>query len=97
MYKYKNKIRQLFIRHFRRLEEVASMLTLEIYGEFITWPETFALLMMKYYQENRVSFIVHRNCVHTGWNTSEEKNFKTAKFAGDTVVQEDLCYCHQFT
>ena len=71
------------------------MLTLEIYGEFITWPETFALLMMKYYQENRVSFIVHRNCVHTGWNTSEEKTFMHGKYAKAVKVQEDLCYCHQ--
>jgi hypothetical protein len=90
-------ITQLFIRHFRRLEEVTTMLTLEIYGKFITWPEAFALLMMKHYREHRVPFIVHRNCVHTGWNTSEEKTFINAKFEGAAEVQEDLCYCHQLT
>ena len=73
------------------------MLTLEIYGKFITWPEPFALLMMKHYREHGVPFIVHRNCVHTGWNNSEEKTFMNAKFRGAAEVQEDLCYCHQLT
>jgi len=71
------------------------MLTLEIYGEFITWPEAFAQLMMKHYREHQVPFIVHRNCVHTGWNTSEEKTFMHGKYAKTAKVQEDLCYCHQ--
>jgi hypothetical protein len=88
-------IQQFVIRHFRRLEEVTTMLTLEIYGKFITWPEAFAQLMMKHYREHQVPFIVHRNCVHTGWNTSEEKTFMHGKYAKAVKVQEDLCYCHQ--
>jgi len=71
------------------------MLTLEIYGEFITWPEAFAQLMMKHYREHQVPFIVHRNCVHTGWNTSEKKTFIHGKYAKAVKVQGDLCYCHQ--
>ncbi len=44
------------------------MLTLEVYGQFVTWPEEFALLMMKYYRNRGIPFVVHRNCVHSGWD-----------------------------
>ena len=45
------------------------MITLEIDGQFITWPEDFAIAMMTYYLKNGVSFTVHQNCVHTEANT----------------------------
>jgi hypothetical protein len=48
------------------------MLTLEIYGKLITWPEDFALLMMKYYQKHGVSFIVHKDCINKGRDTTTE-------------------------
>ncbi len=41
------------------------MMTLEVYGKIISWPEDFALLMMKYYENNGVPFIVHRDCTDT--------------------------------
>ncbi len=47
------------------------MLTLEVYGKYITWPEDFAALMMAHYKSHGVSFTVHRNCVHSGWSTSD--------------------------
>jgi hypothetical protein len=59
------------------------MLTLEVYGKFITWPEDFALLMMKYYRKHGVDFILHRNCVHTGWDNTTESistNERTGPF-----------------
>ncbi|HEX9022982.1 MAG TPA: hypothetical protein VF799_03995 [Geobacteraceae bacterium] len=46
------------------------MLTLEINGKFITWPEEFAILMIGHYKNNGIPFTVHRNCVHAGWSTS---------------------------
>lgn len=57
------------------------MLTLEVNGQFITWPEEFALLMMKYYQKHGVNFIIHRHCMHTGMDTTG-KNRRTKERAG---------------
>lgn len=54
------------------------MLTLEVNGQFITWPEEFALLMMKYYQKHGVNFILHRHCAHAGWDTTS-KNSRTVE------------------
>jgi len=65
------------------------MLTLEVNGQFITWPEEFALLMMKHYQKNGVNFVLHRHCTHTGWDTTA-KNSSTAGRAGLFGVFE--CY-----
>jgi hypothetical protein len=54
------------------------MLTLEVNGQFITWPEEFAVLMMKYYRKHGVNYILHRNCGHTGWDTTV-KDIRTAE------------------
>ena len=45
-----------------------DMLTLEVNGQFITWPEEFAVMMMAYYKKYGVPFMVHRNCLHFGSN-----------------------------
>jgi hypothetical protein len=45
------------------------MLTLEVNGQFITWPEEFAVMMMRHYKHYGVPFIIHRNCFHFGCNT----------------------------
>ncbi len=34
------------------------MLTLEVYGEVITWPDDFALMMIKYYRDSGVPYKV---------------------------------------
>ena len=44
------------------------MLTLEVNGQFITWPEEFAVMMMAYYKKYGIPFMVHRNCLHFGSN-----------------------------
>jgi hypothetical protein len=69
------------------------MLTLEVYGKFITWHEEFAVLMMEHYQKNGVPFIVHRNCVHAGRDTTVGNTFIT-KLAGSAEAQEYFCCCH---
>ncbi len=46
------------------------MLTLEIHGKFITWPEEFAIMMIGHYRNHGVPFTVHRDCVHAGWSTN---------------------------
>jgi hypothetical protein len=46
------------------------MVTLEIYGKFITWPEDFALFMMKHYQNRGVPIIVHRDDINTGHDSA---------------------------
>lgn len=43
------------------------MLTLEVHNQFITWPDEFAIVMMRYYHHHGVPFKVHRKCIHTGW------------------------------
>jgi hypothetical protein len=67
------------------------MLTLEIYGKLITWPEDFALLMIKHYENHGVPVIVHRDCINTGRNT------KTNRFmAGNAATAEGQVICsHQ--
>jgi len=37
------------------------MLTLEVNGKLITWPEEFAVVMMGYYEQHGVPYSVHRN------------------------------------
>ena len=65
-----------FIREFTEalpdLREVTVMLTLEINGQFVTWPEEFAELMMKSYRDNGIRFVVHRDYVKTGNKSTEE-------------------------
>ena len=50
------------------------MLTLEVHGQIITLSDEFALLMMKYYRKHGVTFILHKNCVHTGRDTTAKDN-----------------------
>ena len=42
------------------------MLTLEVNGQFITWPADFAFMMMRYYQKHGKLFVIHRKCIHAG-------------------------------
>jgi hypothetical protein len=61
------------------------MLTIEVNGEFITWPDDFAFTMMKYYRKHDVPFLVHRNSINTGRdtcakNTSLAKQMKSIDF-----------------
>jgi len=71
------------------------MLTLEIYGEFITWPEEFAAMMMKYYRDNGIPFVVHRNCIHAGWKNSEVNSFMTKLLDSAEMQQFTFCCCPQ--
>ena len=66
------------------------MLTLEVHGQFITWPEEFALLMMKHYRKHGVTVILHRHCTHSGWDTLA-KNKSTAVITGTCGVFECSC------
>ncbi len=61
------------------------MLTLEINGKYITWPEDFAILMIGHYKAHGVPFTIHRNCVHAGWSTSAAN----AVLAGLAVKSDD--------
>jgi hypothetical protein len=68
------------------------MLTLEVYGKFISWPEEFALMMMRYYQNYGVPFIVHRDCINTGSNSPAAGS--VPKCAAPSEAQDSIC-CHQ--
>ena len=48
------------------------MITIEVNGQFYTWQADFAVLMMRYYQKNGVSYTMHRHCHHTCSDLSEE-------------------------
>jgi hypothetical protein len=48
------------------------MITIEVNGQYITWPDDFAIMMMKYYRKHDVPFMIHRNCIHTGRDTCAE-------------------------
>ena len=66
------------------------MLTIEVNGQYITWPDDFAVTMMRYYRKHDVPFLVHRNCVHTcpdsgAENTSPAKPMKSIEFRKNRV------------
>ena len=64
------------------------MVTLEIHGQYVTWPEDFAITMMRYYRNHGVPFTVHRNCVHQGSSTTGV-NAPTVKAKG---IKEEYSY-----
>jgi len=67
------------------------MVTLEIHGQFVTWPEDFALTMMRYYRNHGVPFTVHRNSVHPGGNTTgEHSRQKESKKNMPTAAHENM-------
>ncbi len=55
------------------------MLTLEVHGQYVTWPEQFALYMMRYYRNRGITFVVHRNCIHSGLDTTTRGIYATEK------------------
>ncbi|HEX9024243.1 MAG TPA: hypothetical protein VF799_10420 [Geobacteraceae bacterium] len=55
------------------------MLTLEVHGQYVTWPEQFALYMMRYYRNRGITFVVHRNCIHSGRDTTTERILSAEK------------------
>ena len=57
------------------------MLTLKVHGQFITWPDDFANMMMKYYRIHGIPFTVHANSVNPGWDATVE-NTSLAKVEG---------------
>lgn len=67
------------------------MVTLEVNKIMITWPDDFAVLMMRYYRNNGVSFVIHRNCVHSARPTGREASRSNAD---ETVQLEgNFTYC----
>ena len=52
------------------------MLTLEVHGQMITWPEDFALTMMRYYRNHGVPFKVHRNTGSIGRDAMVQERSK---------------------
>ena len=44
------------------------MLTLEVNGQLITWPEDFAVMMIGYYELYGIPHSVHRNGLYVGSN-----------------------------
>lgn len=73
------------------------MLTLEIHGKFIVWPDEFAVMMMKYYRDNGINFIVHRNCLHSG-RVPEKGNSLMSRLLESAEIREySFCCCPQLT
>jgi hypothetical protein len=48
------------------------LLTLEVNGQLVTWPEEFAQMMMNHYRNHGVKFLVQRNCTHCGRDKTTE-------------------------
>jgi hypothetical protein len=67
------------------------MLILEVYKKYVTWPEEFALLMMKHYQDYEVPVMVHMVCRNSG-READTYSF-VAKYAAKAETQVHLC-CH---
>jgi len=69
------------------------MLTLEINGQFITWPEEFAVLMMKNYRDNGIKFVVHRNCEHTERKSADTNSFLEKLVRSAEARDLNFCCC----
>ena len=68
------------------------MLSLEVYEKVVTWPEDFALLMIKHYQAFEVPVMVHMVCSNTG---RDSKTYGVvAKYAAMAETQVHVC-CHE--
>ncbi|HTP66826.1 MAG TPA: hypothetical protein VMJ66_15650 [Geobacteraceae bacterium] len=52
------------------------MVTLEVNGKIVTWPEQFAAFMMANYRNRGIRFVVHKNCIHSGRNTTSIRNHR---------------------
>jgi hypothetical protein len=55
------------------------LLTLEVNGQLVTWPEEFAQMMMNHYRNHGVTFLVQRNCTHCGRDKTTETVFASEK------------------
>jgi hypothetical protein len=68
------------------------MLTLEIREQYVKWPEDFALLMIKHYEDYEVPVKVHMVCSPTG---RDAKAFGlVSKYAAKPKTQLRIC-CHE--
>lgn len=52
---------------------MATMITIEVRGQRITWPEDFATVMIGYYQKHGVPFMIHGACTRNDWRLKKEK------------------------
>jgi len=68
------------------------MLTIEIYERLVTWPEDFALIMIKHYENHGVPVIVHKDCINTG-RGSKTFGFED-RYAAIAGVLVNIC-CHE--
>ena len=69
------------------------MLTLEISGEFITWPADFAITMLEHYVKHGISVTIHFNCIHTKSVSLNEESM----LSGSRIfleVRGDYEFCH---
>ena len=61
-----------------RMQHVCiDLITLEVNNQYVMWQKDFALNMIKHYQDNGISYRIHRNCAHPDWEIM--KNNKGAK------------------
>ncbi len=68
------------------------MLTLEVNGQFVTWPEQFAEYMMHYYRSHGVSFVVHRDCVHAHRSIPDGNDSTRGKRVRVGAFEYACCY-----
>lgn len=71
------------------------MLTLEVNREFVTWPEEFAILMMRYYRSHGVAFVVHRNCIHAERESGEAQGSPAEAAAAADREYSTCCDVHE--
>ena len=69
-----------------------DMLTLEIKKKYVDWPQDFALLMLKYYQDYKVPVMVHMVCGNTGRDAHVYDS--VARYAARAETQIRIC-CHE--
>ena len=47
------------------------MITIEVHNQMVTWPDDFAIVMMRYYKKHDVSFVLRLRHSSSGSDASE--------------------------
>ena len=55
------------------------MITLEVHNQLVTWPDDFAIVMMRYYKKHDVSFVLRLRHSSSVQETSEVRT-KSGEF-----------------
>jgi len=54
------------------------MVTIKVHNQYVTWPNDFAVMMMRYYKRHGVPFVIQRNNASAVMHSVDEDSFLDA-------------------